>query len=40
MASATCISEKDEDFKDWLTNERKAECKIYAIKYLKTMSII
>ena len=34
MASATCISEKDEDFKDWLTNERKAECRKYnAIKY-------
>ena len=34
MASATCISEKDEDFKDWLTNERKAECRKHnAIKY-------
>ena len=33
MSSATCLSD-DENIKDWLTNERKAECrKNNSIKY-------
>ena len=39
MSSATCLSD-DENIKDWLTNERKAECrKNNSIKYSEDYSV-
>ena len=39
MSSATCLSD-DKNIKDWLTNERKAECrKNNSIKYSEAYSV-